>query len=291
MNNYNRNILITPLFVIALITLVINDHLLKAAYPGWLTGKLSDFVGLFVLAVFVYAIAGKYLESSKRLLTMHIIIGLGFVIWKAAPIEIIFAELNKFVSIPLPSRVKDVSDLIALLILPISYLYIARNRRLTFKPVFPARLNRAFTTCVLAITGLAIIATSPGRRYDLRPNVSAETTCQYSDILSIFEQTLSEKEIKILDKHAVDDTTYRYKIDFKDKNPAGSQIEEKPDNWYVSFITLVYSPSNKQIAVQSIYGWVTEAMPEDNELNQFYMDKLLDPFLKNIHDLPGTETD
>jgi len=277
--NKHFQILLKPAFLLPLTLLLLNDHLLKAAYPGWVTGKLSDFAGLFVLAVFVYVVAGKYLESPKRLTAMHIAIGLGFVIWKVAPIEIVFAGINRLVSIRLPSRVKDVSDLIALSILPVSYLCIAHSRTLAFKPIFPARLNHVCTICVLVIAGLAIAATSPGRKYDLRPKVGAETNRQYTELLSLFEQTLTEKGIMIKDQHAVDDTTYRYKIDFKQK---ASDIEgqDKPEDWYVSFITLVYSPSNKQIAVQSIYGWITKSIPEDEELNRFYMEKLINPFLE-----------
>jgi len=280
--NENFRKLFNPIFLLPLALLLLNDHLLKVAYPGWLTGKLSDFTGLFVLAVFVYAIVGKYLESPRRLLAVHIVIGLGFVVWKVAPVEIVFAEINKLISIPLPSRVKDISDLIALAILPVSYLYIARSRKLAFKSIFPAKFNRAFTICILIITGLAIAATAPGRRYDLRPNIGTETNRQYPELLSLFEQTLTEKGIEIKDKHAVDDTTYRYKIDFKQKAKTDTEAKDQPDNWYVSFITLVYSPSEKQIAVQSIYGWVTEAMPEEKELDRFYMEKLIDPFLDKV---------
>jgi hypothetical protein len=278
----NLKIILSGAFLLALALLLLNDHFLKAAYPGWVTGKLSDFAGLFVLAVFVYAVAGRYFESSKRLLAMHIAIGLGFVIWKVAPVETVFAAINKLVSIPLPSRVKDMSDLIALLILPVSYLYIARNRRQAYRPVNAVRLNRAFAICILIITGLAIAATAPGRRYDLHPGVTTETDRPYQELLSLFEQTLKDKGITIKDQHAVDDTTYRYKIDFKEKNPESSNTKEKPDNWYVSFITLVYSPSQKQIAVQSIYGWVTQAMPRDKELDRFFMEKLIDPFLDKV---------
>ncbi len=35
-----------PLVICALALLIVNDHLLKAAYPGLVTGKLSDFAGL-----------------------------------------------------------------------------------------------------------------------------------------------------------------------------------------------------------------------------------------------------
>ncbi|MFC6022296.1 hypothetical protein ACFP2T_39830 [Plantactinospora solaniradicis] len=39
-----------PVTVLAIVALVVNDHLLKAEYPGLVTGKLSDFAGLLVAA-------------------------------------------------------------------------------------------------------------------------------------------------------------------------------------------------------------------------------------------------
>jgi hypothetical protein len=35
-----------PIAILAMALLVVNDHVLKAAYPGLVTGKLSDFAGL-----------------------------------------------------------------------------------------------------------------------------------------------------------------------------------------------------------------------------------------------------
>ncbi|GAB1819998.1 hypothetical protein [Herbidospora sp. RD11066] len=37
-----------PLTVLALVVLVVNDHVLKAAFPGFVTGKLSDMAGLIL---------------------------------------------------------------------------------------------------------------------------------------------------------------------------------------------------------------------------------------------------
>ena len=38
--------------------LVLNDHLLKQAYPGWLTGKLSDVSGLVFFPVLLAMLLG-----------------------------------------------------------------------------------------------------------------------------------------------------------------------------------------------------------------------------------------
>ena len=47
-------------FLICLIGLLLNDFYFKAAYPNWLTGKLPDFCGLFVFALFWTAFFPRY---------------------------------------------------------------------------------------------------------------------------------------------------------------------------------------------------------------------------------------
>jgi hypothetical protein len=42
-----------PLVLGALALLILNDHVLKAAYPGWWTGKLSDVAGLAMFPILV----------------------------------------------------------------------------------------------------------------------------------------------------------------------------------------------------------------------------------------------
>jgi hypothetical protein len=48
--------LLHPLALLALATLVINDHWLKHAHPSFLTGKLSDVAGLLLLPLFIQAL-------------------------------------------------------------------------------------------------------------------------------------------------------------------------------------------------------------------------------------------
>lgn len=47
--------LVGPLPLLAAAVLALNDHVLKARFPGLVTGKLSDFAGAFVLPLFVSA--------------------------------------------------------------------------------------------------------------------------------------------------------------------------------------------------------------------------------------------
>ena len=46
-------ILLSPGFIIATVLLVVNDFFLKPVYHNWLTGKLSDFAGLFMFSLFL----------------------------------------------------------------------------------------------------------------------------------------------------------------------------------------------------------------------------------------------
>jgi hypothetical protein len=44
-----------PIAIFAMALLVVNDHVLKAAYPGLVTGKLSDFAGLMFFPLLLAA--------------------------------------------------------------------------------------------------------------------------------------------------------------------------------------------------------------------------------------------
>jgi hypothetical protein len=52
-----RRALVTPVTIAAIAVLVVNDHVLKAAFPGWWTGKLSDVAGLAFFPLLVAAAA------------------------------------------------------------------------------------------------------------------------------------------------------------------------------------------------------------------------------------------
>ena len=49
--------LLHPLPLTALALLVVNDHVLKATHPGWLTGKLSDLAVMALLPFVIVAMA------------------------------------------------------------------------------------------------------------------------------------------------------------------------------------------------------------------------------------------
>lgn len=58
-----------PLLVVAV--LVVNDHVLKQCFPGFVTGKLSDFAGLFFFPLFLTDAIGWMFRSRAR----HVLMG------------------------------------------------------------------------------------------------------------------------------------------------------------------------------------------------------------------------
>jgi hypothetical protein len=57
-----RELLLHPIPLAAIALLLANDHWLKAAHPGWLTGKLSDLAGM----TFFPLLALVFLDGAAR---------------------------------------------------------------------------------------------------------------------------------------------------------------------------------------------------------------------------------
>ncbi|MGX7674160.1 outer membrane protein assembly factor BamB family protein [Plantactinospora sp. DSM 117369] len=106
-----------PGTVAATVLLLVNDHLLKACWPGPLTGKVSDFAGLVVApAVLGGGLAAAFPVRRGRLLVAACVIstGLGFALVKlTAPGAALASAV--WSSVAGPSRVlADPTDLVAL---------------------------------------------------------------------------------------------------------------------------------------------------------------------------------
>ncbi len=124
----------SPSFLIALMLLLLNDFILKGYYGNWLTGKLSDFSGLFVFSLFWAALIPK--QSNK----IFVLTGLLFIYWKSPFSEGFINIWNIYAPFAI-SRVVDLSDLMALSILPFAYLVFNKKTdelRIKIHPAFPA---------------------------------------------------------------------------------------------------------------------------------------------------------
>jgi hypothetical protein len=137
-------------FLSAVAILLINDWWLKAASPGWVSGKLSDFAGIAVVALIALAV------RPERPLLIYAGCTAVFAWWKS-PLS---APLIEFVNAHAMARIGrtvDYTDLIALLVLPACSRIGAHAERFTLP--WP-RLRRAILIPVVAATAFGTAATS-----------------------------------------------------------------------------------------------------------------------------------
>lgn len=144
----------------ALLLLVVNDHILKVVWPCWITGKLSDFAGVFALAMFLEMLVAR---SAACALAAAL-----FVWWKS--------PLSQPVIDALPwqaSRAVDWTDLIALAVLVPAYRLMSRPRE---------RDRARVALAVLSVVAF-VATTRPRTDVDLNPSDPRATirTCSGRD--------------------------------------------------------------------------------------------------------------
>lgn len=116
------NPLASPVWWLAVVTLLINDHVLKTAglLPGVITGKLSDFAGLVVAPVLLVALLRANALSAR--LACFGAVAVGFSIVKLSDTAAAGAA-GALGAIGIPSRIiADPTDLMALAVLPAAFL-------------------------------------------------------------------------------------------------------------------------------------------------------------------------
>jgi hypothetical protein len=152
--------LVHPVTVVATALLVVNDHLLKAAYPGLLTGKLSDVAGLVMappVVATVLALVRPPTRSSSLAAAAIGPVALGFTAVKADPAVAGWASAG-WSLVNGPSVVgADRTDLLALPALGLAWVVWRVVRR---RPAPGRWLRLLAVLVVLPGAGLAMAATS-----------------------------------------------------------------------------------------------------------------------------------
>ena len=132
-----------PWFFVAVVVLALNDHVFKSAWPGWVTGKLSDVAGVVVIATLAAVLTGP---------TWGVVLaGLAFTALKTVPgvAEEIAPLLGGGVVL------RDPSDLIALGVLAPLWWLLQHER-----PDQGSRNRRGWQALGLVAAVLATTATS-----------------------------------------------------------------------------------------------------------------------------------
>ena len=141
----------SPLFIGSLVVLVTNDLVLKRLMPGLLTGKLSDFAGLFAFVLFWAALFPEHATVTG------ITVGAAFVAWKLPLATPAIHWWNAHAPFSV-GRTEDATDLLALAVIPAALVYL-RVRT-------PVPRRRPAIIAVMLASLVAFVATSYRTTFD-----------------------------------------------------------------------------------------------------------------------------
>ncbi len=144
-----------PFILLSIFILLINDHVLKIYFPSVLTGKLSDFAGLFffpiLLSVILHFVVKPFQILSRNIaLASFFFTVIFFSLIKTDPFFNDFIE--ELFSIQI---IRDPSDLMALIMLPLAW-----KLRENIVSESKTRISK-LSYVALGVASLATIATSP----------------------------------------------------------------------------------------------------------------------------------
>ena len=184
------HILTDRVFIAGLIILAINDHYLKSYYPNMITGKLSDFVGLFIFPIFLSAIL------PVRTKTNYFLAAFIFIVWNSPVVEHLI-QFGKSIGIPL-HRTVDPTDLLALFVLPFSYLYLQEIQKEEIR-------KKHFRIPLLTVSFIVLTSTTLAPNFGTDLNKKYKINATKSELIKEIEKMNLELTSEIQNEI---DTTY-----------------------------------------------------------------------------------
>jgi len=200
----NKDLIQSPVFIIGILMLFVNDQILKFQFPGFLTGKLSDVLGIITFPLLLTFIFPKLKENSVYLAFII------FAFWKIEYSQPLIDFYNQYTFIQ-TSRIIDYSDLLVFVFLPIPYYLIKNNSLGSFKVEW---IN---SNLILIGSLFILIAESPPTNYYYSGNkgnlkfYNCNTTVRYSqpelvEKLSLHNVTFDTIRVMKV-RHLADTTT------------------------------------------------------------------------------------
>lgn len=192
-----KNKLQHPFFILAVLLLLLNDFYMKSTYGNALTGKLSDFAGLFAFPFFFSCFFPAYKKH------IHILTAIVFVWWKSTYSQF-FIDGVVGIGIPI-GRTVDFSDNIALVAIALSYFVFIGDKTnyRSLKPVFKYSI-----ICVAAFSFMATSIRRPSETIYVSVNKEYRLDRPLKEVINDFNN-LQRKEMKLLEKIKV---SYRFDV-------------------------------------------------------------------------------
>lgn len=182
--------LASPAFVVALALLVLNDFALKPLFHNALTGKVSDFAGLFALTLFVATLWPRCARVAAW------VIAAAFTLWKTSYAEPLIAAWNAMSPLAF-GRTPDLTDLVALPMIPLAVWTAPRLE--------PWPLPRALQWPLALLAPLAFTATSATpHRVRSTMDVSSTAVIDAAALQTFFDEVAEEHGLRCSDCASLD---------------------------------------------------------------------------------------
>jgi len=265
-----------PLFIVCLLLLIINDWYFKATFHNEITGKLSDFAGLFAFPFLFSCLFPRYKRS------IHIFTGLLFIFWNSEFSQFLINYMN---GIRLPIvRTVDITDNFALLSIVLSHQCLNNKVNYALNPL----LRRAL---IIVACGAFVATTLPPRQ-----------NRKFVDINKAYPFDFSKRELvsrlNMVQVKAVHDINkYNRLIDFNAKTNVFHyngqtdtfalmldyhQIKEQDTiEFRTAFAEIIITgdESRSQMKLLTVYHIMSPGIPEDESP---YREKAIKYFEKRI---------
>lgn len=185
MKERRTDLLLSWPFLASLVILSANDWYLKPLYNNWVTGKLSDFSGLLLCCLFLFALFPRRVGLSSWS------IAAGFAWWKS-PLAQPLIDLVQAAGLTSFDRVVDYSDLLALTMIPVAVALFSRPSL----PRIPSSIHDEWLRKVLfGLSFFAITGTSMVPHHESYYLRKAEGTGRFET------NTVTTVLAKVADKH------------------------------------------------------------------------------------------
>lgn len=256
MKKPNFTSLLTAPFVLSLGLLLLNDFVLKSQFPSWLTGKLSDFAGLLAFAMFWAVVFPR----QKRL--VYLLIG-GLFIWWKTPASQGFIDMFRLYGPFAIDRVVDYSDFLAVLILPLGFVYQEKGYA---RPIFHTRLRHSSGYVLAGIALFAFCATSMPLRY--RHQIKEGKLFMFDSYeVKMSESKIQEKWTEMGLRFQKDSTTNYASVSYESAHYSLYQVNYKGDTLSKIGLQLdEYEPNESAIFLRYVElpDGMNEDLPWDN---------------------------
>ena len=162
-----------PMWLVALVMLVVNDHVLKhSEVAGLMTGKLSDVAGLIVAPVLLAALLG--VTTRRGLALAGVATGIVFAAINLSPSLAASWDAAVSVFVPFHTTV-DPTDLAALLAIPLGLVMFEPTMR---RALDDSRLRRSAQYALMTVGTIGCMATS------MEPECAVDSDCPSGEICS-----------------------------------------------------------------------------------------------------------